>query len=888
MAGSPLTFLRSLLRLTVALGCCPAFFPADVAGQADYKRFFDEENVPAVKQLFQAGRYDLCAQVCRMAERRGQPAPDWRVILMKSLAAMGQIDEAVAVAEALPVSFPDDIPTLMEVWSVYDELGRKEAAGKVLALVNEAGLKKKRGDRSGLETVALGRAALAMGADPQEVMANYFDPVKAETPKAKGEIPPGLVEAHAAAGNLALEKSDYKRAAEEFRKALGYEPNDPDLRYGLARAYDPSDRKKTGESLERALDANPVHAPSLLMQAESLINAEEYDAAGERIQRVLSVNKKNPLAWAYRAAIDHLARNDDAEFADDRGRALEIWEKNPAVDHTIGRVLSRNYRFGEGAERQKSALEMDPGYLPAKLQLAHDYLRLGREDEAWKLAEEVARADPYEVLAYNLTILRDEIANFTTLESADFTIRLPEIEAEIYGGRALEILTEARKVLCAKYGLELDHPVLVEFFPHQQDFAIRTFGNLGGGGILGACFGTVVTMNSPGGLAHSRNNWEATLWHEFCHVVTLTVTHNKMPRWLSEGISVYEEAERNPVWGQRMTPEFRKMIVEDKALTPIGELSSAFLNPESGEHLMFAYYHSMLVVKYLVEQFGVEKFQGILKDLGSGVLINDAIARNTEPMEKLEEDFRNYALGLAENLAPGVDWSRPGPGEVDPRDRAAVAAYLAKNPKNLWAHKAHVRNLLAGEKWREAAGAAEELIALYPGDVHGGNGYEMQAAAYKALGEKEKEAAALRKLAERSSEAGAAYNRLLDLDHEDRDWEGVRENADRALAINPFQKRIHYCRGCALEAEQERKGAVSSFEKLLLLKPGNVSEVRFRLARLLKDEDGPRSKRYLLDSLAEAPRYREAQKLLLEIRETDPGQEEKPTPARSAKVEKKK
>jgi hypothetical protein len=68
----------------------------------------------------------------------------------------------------------------------------------------------------------------------------------------------------------------------------------------------------------------------------------------------------------------------------------------------------------------------------------------------------------------------------------------------------------------------LKRPVLVEFFGAQQDFAIRTFGALGGQGMLGVCFGTVVTMNSPGSLAHGRNNWESTLWHEFCHVITLS------------------------------------------------------------------------------------------------------------------------------------------------------------------------------------------------------------------------------------------------------------------------------------------------------------------------------------------------------------------------------
>ncbi len=38
-------------------------------------------------------------------------------------------------------------------------------------------------------------------------------------------------------------------------------------------------------------------------------------------------------------------------------------------------------------------------YLPAKMQLAQDLLRLGQEEEGWRLADEVSRADGYNVVA---------------------------------------------------------------------------------------------------------------------------------------------------------------------------------------------------------------------------------------------------------------------------------------------------------------------------------------------------------------------------------------------------------------------------------------------------------------------------------------------------------
>jgi phosphatidylserine/phosphatidylglycerophosphate/cardiolipin synthase-like enzyme len=177
-------------------------------------------------------------------------------------------------------------------------------------------------------------------------------------------------------------------------------------------------------------------------------------------------------------------------------------------------------------------------------------------------------------------------------------------------------------------------------------------------GFLGVCFGSVITANSPASQGGRPNNWEAVLWHEFCHVVTLQMTRNKMPRWLSEGISVYEERQANPAWGQAMNPEYREMILGD-GLTPMRELSAAFLTAQNDLQMQFAYFESYLVVEFLVQRFGMESLRAILRDLAQGVEINVAIARHTEPMETLEPDFESYARDRADALGPELTWDKP-------------------------------------------------------------------------------------------------------------------------------------------------------------------------------------------------------------------------------------
>ncbi len=858
-----------LFAVLIALSAQPA------TAQNDYKRIFDEDNLPPVRELLLSGRHDLVARLCESAISRGQPSVEWRLMRYQAMSELGNAREAFEEAKTLlETAYGKQLRTLIVIRRLALHIGETEFADDLLTRLNEAALAMPEKDRTAGDLVALGEAAIALGADPATVLEQYFDRAK--------KIEEGYIDAYLAAGELALDKSDFARAAKEFQAGLKFSASHPDLHYGLARAFFPDDRQRAIKSLLKAIERNPFHTGSLLLEAEYLIDTEHYKEAEEILAQVITRNATEPRAWAYQSALAELARNDHAEADEARLAALSDWDGNPQVDHLIGRVLSRNYRFAEGAEHQRQALAKDPDFLASKIQLAHDLLRLGDEDKAWQLADEVAAADAYNVLAFNLTVLRDEMKNYVTLESPEFTVRMPRDEAVIYGDRALEILNEARDLLCEKYGLVLDQPVLVEFFPHQQDFAIRTFGNLGGGGILGACFGTVVTMNSPGGLAAQRNNWEATLWHEFCHVVTLTVTKNRMPRWLSEGISVYEEIQRNSAWGEHMNLTYRSMILNDDALTPISELSSAFYSPESGAHLMFAYYESSQVVDYLIEGWGEAAFRNILRDLADGVLINDAISRHTGPMQELEPAFAARMTNLAEAYGSDVEWEPPqamqlfdamGVPTID-----AAEARLRKNPKAWWAQKLIAEQRLADQQWQQAADAAQKLIDIFPAAVDGdGTGYALRAAALRGLGDAEGEAATLRELADRSAEAWKAYDRLMELDLEAERWPELEKNTHRARAINPFSKRLHYCAGCAHQALDRKQDAVSSFEKLLTLKPANPSEVRYRLAGLMRDEQPEVARRHLLDALVDAPRYRDAHRLLLEFAEpevnagTDPG-----------------
>jgi tetratricopeptide (TPR) repeat protein len=867
--GAAVTLAGRVWRVGLALLCGAQLLPA--------------ADLQLAQKEFISGNYTNAVRLAEQAIGANDSDEDWRLLLANTLMTLGRCTNAQAVITTNLARYNTSIRLRLLGYEVFRQNGQTNRAREALDEINQLVGNRSWAYRDAPNLLTLGRSALLFGADPKLVLEKLFDPAK--------KIDPGNRDVYLATGELALGKHDFELAAKLFQEGLKKFPDDPDLLFGVAKSYATSEREVMLRTLDRALKFNPNHVPSLLLIADHLVDAEEYAASEKMLQRALAVNPAHPEAWAYRAILAHL-RSDAGAEKSARASALQSWAGNPAVDHLIGKKLSQKYRFAEGAAAQRQALRFDPAFLPAKSQLAQDLLRLGEEAESWLLADEVYRDDGYDVTAFNQVTLKDSMAKFQTLTNAHFILRMSAAEAAIYGAKVLALLGRARTVLCAKYGIELTRPTIVEIFPEQKDFAVRTFGMPGGAGYLGVCFGSVITANSPASQAAHPANWEAVLWHEFCHVVTLSLTKNKMPRWLSEGISVYEERLANPVWGQRMTPRYREMILGQE-LTPVGDLSAAFLAPKSDMHLQFAYYESSLAVEFLVQQFGADKLKAILGDLARGVEINQAITTHTAPLARIETDFAAFAKDRATKLAPGLDFEKPkpaGPGTarapvppgielVEPKARDAnllssngtsTADWIKKSPTNFYALGQQARQLIQAKKWAEAKAPLQKLIELYPGHVEPGNAYQQLAGIHRELKEAEAERAVLTKFTALDAEATDAFLRLMELSAAVKDWAAVAQNAERFLAVNPLLAAPHQQLARASEELGRTKPAIDEYQTLLLLDPADPADVHFRLGRLLHQSGDAAAKRHVLQALEEAPRFREAHKLLLEIEAKSP------------------
>ncbi|MEZ6088317.1 MAG: tetratricopeptide repeat protein [Pirellulaceae bacterium] len=838
--------MQFLLNVSIAA----TFLVGGFVSAADYQE---------AAALFRQGDYYASLAIAEAEVERGVWNERWPRLLIECQLTMGRYADAQRTYEAAIERYSSSIPLRLMGGEVYRFNNQPARAEKELEMIMEIVRRSpwRYSDKENL--IAIGRYFLQQGEDAKQVLELFFDRARNTNST--------YVDAFIATGELALLKNDFALAAKELDQAAKLDPDDPRIAFLQAEAWQSSDSEKAAAMLQRALQLNPNHVDSLLSLAEQAIDAEQFDDAEQKLTQALSINPYHPEAWAYHAVIAHLQGHFEAERML-RKAALSKWESNPNVDHWIGNKLSRHYRFAEAAEYQRRALRKREDFVDAKFQLAQDLLRIGQDEAGWQLADEVFAQDQYNVVAHNLVQLHDSIKAFATLEAPGFLIRMDAREARIYGAEVVALLTEARQTLTEKYDIELEEPTIVEIFPQQKDFAIRTFGLPGGDGFLGVCFGRLITANSPASQSQTPANWKAVLWHEFCHVVTLQKTKNRMPRWLSEGISVYEELQRDKTWGQSMSPTYRGMLLGD-SFTPLSELSSAFMRPKSALHLQFAYYESSLAVAFLVEKHGLDVLKKILADLAIGMSMNEALERYIGSLEVIDQQFADYAHEMANRYGKPEAWLRDEEPVVEVKPDDPFAQILAPSPTPFDQQIQLASEAIRERNWEQAIEGLESVAAWFDDETVPIQVLSMQARVYREQQADEQERAVLKRIAERTSDAVDAYRRLIDLSKQAEQWDEVAKYAAQYSSVNPLHPDLQQTIAESADKLEQHEASARARQALLEMNPVDPAGLHFQLAQsLLAIDDQPAALRHVLLALEIAPRYRDAHRLLLRLTET--------------------
>lgn len=674
---------------------------------------------------------------------------------------------------------------------------------------------------------------------------------------------PTYVEAYLNAGELYIEKYNYAEAAEFFRDALKINPNSAPAHLGLAHSQRLSGGPEAEQAVARALEINPNFVQARTLNAQLLLEEEQFDEALAELDRALRVNPNSLEAHSLRAAVYYLQDRHD-EFQAEVQRTLAINPRYGKLYHIVADAAIAHRRYPQAVTPARKAVELSPRLWTAYATLGITLLRLGQTVEGRAVLEKAFAGDPFNVWTKNTLDLLDSLRNYKETIGPHFIVKAAAKESDVVAPYALDLLEEAYHKLTARYRFAPRGPIIVELFPHHDDFAVRALG-LPGLGALGVCFGQVIAMDSPSARPPGRFNWGSTAWHELTHVITLQLTDYKIPRWFSEGLSVYEERRARPGWGDDWTLDFLKAYVDGRFL-PIMELNRGFLRPTTPDQVPLAYFQASLVCEFIQERFGFETILKMLhlykQNATTREVLNQALGWS--PTE-FDQAFRAYVDAQTTGYRRAVEFNLFNP-KSSSITKEALRLMLAKNPDSFFAHWQFG---LIYQSEGESDRAIEHLsraMALFPYYTGPANPYLALADLYAQRGKPREAAAVLEQLVNIDEENLEAHNRLAWLLVEQGEATRAKAILERCVYIHPFDAAWHQRAGEFYLQQGEPVRALRAFEVVVALDPPDKAEAYYNVARaLLAQGNRAEAKRAVLRALEIAPGFEKAQNLLLEI-----------------------
>jgi len=671
-------------------------------------------------------------------------------------------------------------------------------------------------------------------------------------------VDPSYFEAHLFAGELFTSKYNYGEAAQFLQEALRLNPNSARALLDVAINSGFAGGDEMDAALSRALAINPNHVPALVFKAGLALESDQYEGAAAELDKAFKINPRSLDAHALRASMLYLQ---DRDVEPEVAATLAINPRYGVVYNTLAHFATITRRTAQSAQFARRAIEIAPALWAAHLNLGMALLRTGQMEEGRAEVEKAFAGDPFNVWAKNTLDLLDTMKDFRETRQGPFIIKSAAKESDTLSPYAAELLNEAVAKLTAKYRFTPQAPITIEIFANHEDFAVRALG-LPGLGALGVCFGPVVALDSPSAREVSEFNWGSTLWHEFTHVITLQMTDYRVPRWFTEGLSVYEERRARPGWGGDWNPVVLRALAAGQWFK-ISELDAAFQHPANSQDVPLAYFEASQVCEFIADRYGFESILRMLAFYRDKARTADVLRQVLKLSEtEFDQAFMAY---IETKTRPWQKALKTDPNLVAKLSKDDVLKMLTA--EETFALRMRAAQLLLADG--DADGAMDHLkraIELFPYYTGEDNAYEALAKILEAKGQPAQAADVLESLVahdESNLEALKALARL-------RLAQGDRARALAAMKlsfyVDPFDYAMHTRAGeLSLEAK-EYSPALTEFQVALALQPPNVAEANYNIATAFFGlGKQPEAKRAVLRSLEAAPRYEKAQELLLKI-----------------------
>jgi len=671
------------------------------------------------------------------------------------------------------------------------------------------------------------------------------------------------IEAQLGGGELYTTKYNYAEAAEFLNDALKINPNSARAHLAIAANKRIEGGDAMNAALTQALKINPNYVEAKTFAATIDLEAERHQSAAKLIDEALKINPSSLEAHALRAAMFWL-QDKQSEYNNEVKATLGVNPRYGSLYEAVAHFATQTRRYSESVAFLNEAVKLSPTLWSSHLALGMGLLRLGRIEEGRAAVEKSFEGDPFNIWAKNTLDQLDAMKEFRETKHGDFIIKADAKESDVLTAYATELLDEAKNKLSAKYKFTPRAPISVEIFPNHEDFAVRALG-LPGLGALGVCFGQVIAQDSPSARPSGQFNWGSTLWHEYAHVITLQTTDHLIPRWFSEGLSVFEEHKARPGWGDDWNIEHIKAFAENRWFA-IANLDNGFIRPKRADDIGLAYFQASQICHFIEERFGFNAILEMLRGYKEKKKTPEILSQTLKLSEPdFDREFNNYVRGKVDKyikaLEPG--WRNKGYAQT-PKEE--ILAKASREPDDFALNLRAGSLYFADNNHDKAIAHLKRSIELFPFQSGDGNAYDPLARIYEKRGDKAALAETLESLIKVDENDYDALKKLAQLKSEAGDKTRALELMKMSFYVNPFEHVAHTVAGNLLIERSEAEPAIREFQIALASAPPNIAEAQYNLARAFHAAGkNKEARRAVLRSLEAAPSFDKAQELLLKL-----------------------
>jgi len=845
----------------------------------------DASELKRAGELARTGKYDEAIDIYKtLAAKDGPTAVDSRRGLLRTLAEVGKYAEAEEAGKRF-VAGPSGVQVQNALGEVLELRGKTteaeaefraaqagHASDSLTARLNANVLRFDRGEHAEAlrdldafidiynsrkrsltseELMAIGTACRYLGVtNPQlfkDALKAYDEAFARDTTNQEAQL---------RAIELFLEKYNGADAKQGVAALLAKNPRHPRALLASARVAYLDGGGSPADLVKKSLEVNPNSPTAHAFLGSIYLDSEDYATAAREAEQALSNDSTLVDAMSVLAAAKYL-QGDRAGFDATKRRAIARNPKNAEFFTDLALSAARNRLYAEAVGFAREGVAADTTAWRTYGVLGMNQLRVGAMDDGKKNLDRAFAGDPYDVWIKNTLDLLDTFKDYRETTSPRFKFIIDGKESELLSTYLRDLAEAAYDSLAARYQYKPPTPIRLEVYRSHADFSVRTVG-LAGLGALGVSFGTTLAMDSPAARDPGDFNWGSTFWHELAHTFTLGASEHRVPRWLSEGLSVLEERRAGKRgWGADVSPEFLAAYKAGR-LVKVSRMNDGFMRPAYPQQIIFSYYQASLVGELIERDFGQRAIVDMLNAYKSGATTAQVFERvlKTSP-EAFDAKFDAYmkqrfgnALAIIEPKdvrgdavmrAPAVD------GEYTKNLARGIAAFEMKN-------------------YDEAIPALERAKTLFPEYAGPQSPYWFLAQIHKAKGNTRAAAAELTAMTQRNEDHVVANVELAGMLEQLGDSVGAAGALERAMYISPYDASQHVRLASLYARLGDRRGAVRERAAVVALNPVDRAEALYQLAfAYYQAGEAQSARREVLRALEDAPNFEKAQDLLLRL-----------------------